>query len=385
MMKKILGVIAFTIALFALFQNLPAVFEFIKSIFSILSPILLGFSFAFLLNVLLNVFENKIFKFIKRSKKEKIRKLLRPISLITTIITALGIIAVLLLIIIPELYQTALLCIEKVPEYYYRIIEWAEGFTLQHKINIDFTFLYNPNIDEIVNVLKDKIDVKNAENILGTTMGITSSVMSVFGNIGIGFILSIYVLAQKEKIGKMIKRVANILLSERVCTKALNICTIAYNSFSNFIVGQFTDAMLLGLLCFIGMSIFRLPNAAVISITIGITALFPIIGPFIGEIIGFVIIAITSPMKAIFFIIFILLLQLVDNNFIYPKIVGKSIGLPGILVLIAVIIGGKIGGALGILLGVPTVSAIYALFVEWLKHSEKIKQFEIACKTSNQK
>lgn len=376
MMKKILGVIAFTIALFTLFQNLPAVFEFIKSIFSILSPVLLGFSFAFLLNVLLNVFENKIFKFIKRSKKEKIRKLLRPVSLITTIITALGIIAVLLLIIIPELYQAALLCIEKVPEYYYRIIEWAEGFTLQHKINIDFTFLYNPNIDEVVNVLKDKIDVTNAENILGTTMGITSSVMSVFGNIGIGFILSIYVLAQKEKIGVMIKRIANVVLPEGLYNKTSNICTIAYTSFSNFIVGQFTDALLLGFLCFIGMSIFRLPNAAAISVTIGVTALFPIVGPFIGEAIGFTIIAMTSPSKALFFIVFILCLQLIDNNFIYPRIVGKSIGLPGILVLIAVIIGGKIGGALGILLGVPTISAIYALFLEWLKQRETVEEFK---------
>ena len=379
MMKKLLGVIVFTIATFTLFQNLSSVSEFIKSVLAIFAPIILGCSFAFLLNILLNVFENKVFKHLKKSKNKKIEKLLRPISLVSTILTAIGAISILLLIIIPELYKTVLLCIEKVPEYYYEILGWVEGFNSRHNMDIDLSFFHSPNIDEIVNILKGKIGVANAGNILGTTVGITSSVMGAFTNIGIGFVLSIYILAKKEDIGEMIKRIAKVVLPEEVYLKISNVYEIAYTSFSNFIVGQFTDAILLGTLCFVGMSIFRLPNAAVISITIGITALFPIVGPFIGEAIGFVIIAMTSPVKAVFFIVFILCLQLIDNNFIYPKIVGKSIGLPGLLVLSAVIIGGKIGGVLGILLGVPTASALYTVFLEWLKHNEKIKNFEKEC------
>ena len=145
--------------------------------------------------------------------------------------------------------------------------------------------------------------------------------------------------------------------------------SIASTSFSNFITGQFTDAIILSVLCFIGMSIFRLPSAAVVSVIIGITALIPVIGPFIGEAIGCFIILMESPLKALFFLIFILILQAVDNNLIYPQIVGKSVGLPGLFVLLAVIIGGNIGGIAGVLLGVPVASAIYALVMAWLQNN----------------
>ena len=127
----------------------------------------------------------------------------------------------------------------------------------------------------------------------------------------------------------------------------------------------------MGFLCFIGMALLRLPYAAVVSVVIGVFALLPVIGPIIGEAIGCFIIFMVSPFKALVFLIFILLLQAVDNNFIYPRIVGKSVGLPGILVLIAVIIGGNIGGILGVILGVPIASASYAIIVSWLDNERK--------------
>ena len=157
---------------------------------------------------------------------------------------------------------------------------------------------------------------------------------------------------------------------KKVYEKTLEVCSVASGSFANFITGQVTDAFILAVLCFIGMSIFRFPSAIVVSVIIGITALIPVIGPLIGEFIGCFIIFMESPLKALLFLIFVLILQAIDNNFIYPKIVGKSVGLPGIIVLLAVIVGGNFGGIMGILLGVPISSAVYALVMSWL-NSEK--------------
>lgn len=180
-------------------------------------------------------------------------------------------------------------------------------------------------------------------------------------------------LAQKEKIGVFCRRVGSAVLPERVFEKALEICTVTGNSFSSFITGQCTDALVLSTMCFIGMNIFRFPSAAVVSVIIGISALIPVIGPITGEAIGFLIIFMANPIKAVFFILFMVTLQAIDNNLIYPRIVGKSVGLPGLVVIIAVAVGGNIGGLLGVLLGVPAASAIYALTVTWLNKKERKK------------
>lgn len=374
--KTILGIITFGIVLFSISQNLTAVAGFFAGFIKILAPVIVGFCLAFILNILMNFFEKKVFKAMGKSKKRVVRSLLRPVSLVSTIIATLGFIVLLMFIIIPQLEDSIMLLVEKVPVYYANFVSWIDGLVERFGLEISTEILHNPQIkiEDVVAMAEKLFTFENTGNIVDTTVGVTSSVVSGVVNLALGFVIAIYILAEKEKIGKFTNRILDAVLPQKAYEKICNICSVASNSFANFITGQFTDAFILAILTFIGMLIFGFPSAAVVSVIIGISALIPVIGPIVGEIIGCLIIFMESPLKALLFLIFVLILQMIDNNFIYPKIVGKSVGLPGMLVLIAVILGGNIGGILGVLLGVPTASAVYALVVEWLKNRKKIEK-----------
>ncbi len=367
--EKILGIITFAIVIFTLSQNLSVVGTFFSGVLTICAPLIVGCCLAFILNIPLNALENTIFKGMKKSNKKAIRKAVRPLSLILTVILTVGFFALLLFTIIPQLRDSVLLIVNRVPVYYKELVEWIDSIILRFGLDINTEILHNPriNIDTIVAMAQKVITFETTNTIVNTTVGVTTSVISGIVNFALGSIIAVYILAEKEKIGNFTNRLSEKLMPKKVYDKFLEVSSVTHSSFSNFISGQFTDAFILAVLCFIGMSIFRFPNAAVISVIIGITAIIPVIGPLIGEFIGCFIIFMESPLQALFFLIFVLILQAVDNNFIYPKIVGKSVGLPGIIVLVAVIIGGNLGGILGILLGVPLSSAIYALVVSWLR------------------
>ncbi len=385
--KKILIIITFGIILFTLSQNLSSVAHFLQGSLAICAPLIVGFCLAFMLNILMSLLENKVFKKMKNSKKKVVNKMLRPLSLISTVIITLGFIILLFFIIFPQLRDSIVLIVERVPVYYESIVNWVDATVIRFGLDINTDILHNPkiNIDTITAMAEKIFTFETTNDIVNTTLGVTSSVFSAIANTALGFIIAIYILAEKEKIGKFASKVMHRVFPKNIHDKILEICSVASSSFSNFITGQFTDAFILAVLCFIGMSIFRFPNAAVISVIIGITALIPVVGPLVGELIGCLIIFMESPLKALLFLVFVLILQAIDNNFIYPKIVGKSVGLPGILVLLAVIIGGNVGGILGILLGVPTASAIYALVVAWLnsRHEEVAVQ-EVHESTENE-
>ena len=371
--KIILGIITFTVVLFAASQHLSVVAAVISEILGILAPVTVGLCIAFILNIPMSLLERNVFAFTQKSKHNAVKKLSRPASLITTILLAIGFIVILLLIIIPQLKDAVIMLVNKIPIYYESFVEWVDRTIVRLNLEIDTKFLHNPRFDfEKISQMSQKIiNEENANTILNTTVGVTSSVVSGIVNFALGSVIAVYVLAEKEKIGKFFDRLIKRVASEKVYKKFHQIIAVAADSFSNFISGQFIDALLLGLLCFIGMAVLRLPYAAVVSVVIGVFALLPVIGPIIGEAIGCFIIFMVSPFKALVFLIFILLLQAVDNNFIYPRIMGKSVGLPGLLVLTAVILGGNIGGILGVVLGVPIASALYAITVSWLSKERK--------------
>ncbi|MBR5246034.1 MAG: AI-2E family transporter [Clostridia bacterium] len=371
--KTILGIITFAIVVFTVSQNLSFVAIVWAKLLKILAPVIIGFCLAFILNILMTIIETKILAPMNKSNKKIVPKLIRPLSLTLTVLLTLGFIILLIFIIFPQLKDSIILIIEKIPQYYKSLVLWVENFITKHNIDFDIAILHNPsvNMDKFVEMANKFINFESTNSIVNSTVLFTSSLVSGFANILIGFIVSVYMLAEKEKILGFAKKFFKKSLPEKVFKKGCEICNIISSSFSSFIGGQFTDAFVLAVLCFIGMSIFRFPNAAVISVIIGVTALIPVIGPLIGEFVGCFIIFMESPIKALFFLIFVLILQAIDNNFIYPKIVGKSVGLPGILVLIAVIIGGNLGGIMGILLGVPTVSAIYSIITKWLSSKKE--------------
>lgn len=376
--KIILGIITFGILLFSATQHLSAVGAFLGGILKIVAPLIVGFCLAFILNIIMTVLEDKIFGFMSKSKKAFVRKMKRPVSLVSTIILMFGFIILLLFIIIPALKDSIDLLVAKVPGYYESVVGWIDSIVKEFGLDVSTEALHNPKftINDIVAMVEKVFTFEATGDIVNTTVGVTSSVISGVANFALGFIIAIYILAEKEKIGKFTRRVLEAALPEKVTDKIHNVAHVAASSFSSFITGQFTDALLLGVMCFIGCSILRIPNAAVVSVIIGISAIIPVIGPIIGEAISVLILLMENPLKALIFLIFILVLQVIDNNFIYPKIVGKSVGLPGIIVFIAVVLGGNIGGIMGVLLGVPTAAALYALCVEWLKSKSEQKRLQ---------
>lgn len=384
--KKILGIITFAIILLAVSQNLTTVFNFLSGVLKILAPVIVGLSLAFMLNILMSVLERRVFAFMKKSKKRVVRNLFKPVSLVSTLLITLGFFVLLLFIIIPQLKDTIMLLVEKIPVYYTDLITWLESLVVRFGLDVNTEILHNPKFDinNIYAMAQNFFTIESTGDILNTTLGVTSSLISGASNLVLGLIIAVYILAEKDNISKFTSRFFSAALPEKVYSKAKEVCSIASNSFASFITGQFTDALLLGTMCFIGMLIFGFPSAAVVSIIIGITALVPIIGPIVGEVIGCLIIFMESPIKALFFIIFVLILQMIDNNLIYPRIMGKSVGLPGVLVFIAVVIGGNIGGILGVLLGVPTASAIYALIINWLKNKKQRERELISLKNTEE-
>lgn len=376
--KIILGIITFGILLFSATQHLSAVGAFLGGILNILAPLIVGFCLAFILNIIMTVLENKVWGFMGKSKKAFVRKMRRPVSLVSTIILMFGFIILLLFIIIPALKDSIDLMVAKIPGYYDSVVGWIDSVVKEFGLDISTEALHNPKftINDIMAMVKKVFSFEATGDIVNTTVGVTSSVISGVVNFAIGFIIAIYMLAEKEKIGKFTRRVLEALLPEKITDKIYNVSGVAAASFSSFITGQFTDALILGILCFIGSSILRIPNAAVVSVIIGISAIIPVIGPIVGEVISVLILLMESPLKALIFLIFILILQVIDNNFIYPRIVGKSVGLPGIIVFIAVVLGGNLGGIMGVLLGVPTAAALYALCVEWLKSKSEQKRLQ---------
>ncbi len=373
--KKILGIITFAIVLLMAFQHYSILISVLSWIITITAPVIIGTCIALMLNVPMRALEKNVFKFISNSKRKGVKKLLRPISLISTIILTVGFVALLILIILPQLKNAIILLINKVPYYIDAAIDFIEPRLHKFGIEADLSSLHPSqiNMSKVQTMLSKVFSIKNSDELINTTVGVTSSLLSGVVNFALGVVIAIYFLADKERIIRFISRAARVTFPEKIYNKFHRICTVSETSFSSFITGQFTDSTILGVLCFVGMTILRLPAAAVVAVTIGITSLIPVIGPFIGEAIGFIIIFIENPLKAVFFLIFILLLQTVDNNFIYPRVVGKSVGLPGFVVLIAVIVGGNIGGILGIILGVPLSSAIYILVLEALREKEERK------------
>ena len=373
--KKILLIIFLGALIFTGFQNLGLVFGSIKKVIDVFTPVIAALCIAFVLNIPLTAFETKVFKFWDKSKKKFVLKLKRPVCLLLTYILAFGIVSLLILVIIPDIIQTITYLAEKMPGFMMDAKNWLDN--LLNRFNIE-----QSNIPDIT------INWKSAANtiiawisgssgkLVDSAVNITTSVFAGVFDAVFSIVISIYILASKEKIGRFVKSALGAFLNTKTNSFISHVAEKTNESFSKFIGGQLLESVILGVLCFIGMAIFSFPNALIISVLVCVTALVPIVGTTVGAIIGFLLIVITNPIKAIFFVVFLIILQQLEGNFIYPKVVGKAVGLPGVLVVSAVLVGGNIGGVLGALIGVPTVAVIYTLLKEMIDFSNTKKANE---------
>lgn len=354
--KTIIELIIFTVVIIFAFVNIEALWGFITYIIKIFMPFIIGVMIAFVLNVLLNVVENKLFKKLNEKNGKVWKKIKRPTSLITTFIIIIALIAFILGLLIPQLKNTATIFTENFDSYK------KESIKILDKIGIDDKDIkvLNKNIEKIKGEVTSYVG-DNKQEIVQTTFGVASSVVGTITSLVLGIVFAIYILAKKEDLARQSKKMLKAYFPEKKEKRIREIADLSNKTFGNFISGQCLEALIIGVLCFIGMFILQIPYASTISVLVGFTALIPVFGAFIGTVIGAFLILMVDPTKAIIFIIFILILQQLEGNLIYPKVVGKSVGLPGIWVMVAVTVGASIAGVLGMLLSVPICSVLYSI------------------------
>ena len=370
--KKILLIIFLGAIIITAFLNLNETLGFISKTVSVFSPVIAAFCIAFVFNVLLVALETKVFRFMDKSKKNFVLKLKRPLCLVLTYLIAFGAIALLILVVIPDIVDTLVYLAEKMPSFIGKLITKVEDLLVRFNINAHLPDLKINYVDLAVEI--SRMLPGYSSKIVGDAVGITTSVFGGIFDAIFSIVISVYILAQKEKIGRFVKRFINAFVPERKSKLIYHISSKTYDSFTKFIGGQLIECIILGTLCFIGMSIFGFPNAVIISVLIAVTQMVPIIGATIGVVIGFLLIVITSPIKALIFVAFLLILQQIESNLIYPKVVGKAVGLPGVIVVSSVLLGGNIGGILGALVAVPTSAVVYSLIKEAVDYRMRVKK-----------
>ena len=366
--RTILLIIAFAVLLYTAAQNLASVYGAVRTVWRVFGVVITGLAMAFVLNVPLKLFENRVFYGMSEDRRPLVRKLRRPVSLVFALVVSLGLIGILIAVVLPQLTATVAEVAARLPEYISSAVNWLNDFLAGFGIEIEslknFTVDWEKVFSELTTYLKEGSANVEGSSVVDTVTGVGTSVVSTVMNTFLGLVVAVYILAQKERIGRFTRRCIDAFLPQKASSGLARIASMASETFSNFVAGQLADSCILGILCYICMRIFRFPYPEVISVVIGVTSLVPMVGSFIGEVIGALLILIVSPLKALLFVVMVLAIQQVDGAFIYPRIVGKSVGLPGVAVFCAVIVGGNVAGVLGSLLGVPVCALLYALLRE---------------------
>lgn len=348
--KELMLMILYTIVLLFAFINFNTCLDVIRFILNILNPFIIGFVIAFIINVLMMGIENKwLTKIFSKSS----RSTRRIISLLMSLALILGFLTLLINLVIPQLGNAVDIFMENVPNYKENIGEFSEA------IGINLS-LEEGIVSDLVNEVSNYIS-ENKSDIINQTLGIATNLVNGVVNITIAVVFAIYLLLNKDTLLRQYNKLLAAYVQKDKIKKLKEISELSNKTFSNFVVGQCMEALIIGVLCFIGMLILGLPYATTISVLVGFTALIPVFGAFIGTAIGAILILMVSPLEAIIFIVFIIVLQQFEGNLIYPKVVGKSVGLPSIWVLAAVTVGASLGGVIGMLLAVPICSILYSI------------------------
>lgn len=351
-LKIFVTVLALCVCIFYI-EELAA---FVALIVKAVAPILVGIAIAYVLNILMSFYERHYFK--KFSDNKFIKKSRRPVCLIGSMLTLVGIIAAISYLVIPELVSCIKFLFAEVPGL---IDELLKHKSLRALLSQEVLTALQ-SIDWMAQL--EKIAKTLTSGIYGAVDVVVSVVSTTVSTVVTGFIsiiFSIYLLTSKENMKRNSRRLLNCYLPEKITDKVFYVGSVLNRNFHKFIVGQCTDAVIIGVMCAIGMLIFRFPYAGMIGALVGFTALIPVAGAYIGAIVGAIMMLTESPLTALLFIVFIIVLQQLEGNLIYPKIVGGSIGLPAIWVLAAITVGGTLMGILGMLIGVPIAATLYQL------------------------
>lgn len=360
-MRKIKELIVFTIVILIALWNYTLIFGALKFLVNIIFPFLMGGAIAFVLNVPMSFLERNIFKQDKLKQKKRLQKASRPLSLVLTILIVLSTIALVMFVVIPELGTTFALLGKSIQQFMPKVVRQAEELFNNNKEVVALLGSLDMDWQEMLNGIAAFFK-NGAGNVLDSTFSVAKNIVSSVATFFIAFVFACYILLQKEKLRVQVRKILYAYLPEKKVETVLAVCSLAYKTFSNFLTGQCVEALILGLMFFVTMSVIRLPYALLVGILIAFTALIPIFGAFIGCVVGAFLILMVAPVKALIFVVMFLVLQQIEGNLIYPKVVGNSVGLPSIWVLAAVSIGGSLMGVVGMLIFIPLVSVVYTLF-----------------------
>lgn len=351
---KIVLLIAILTLIIVYFGNVINVF---KKIFNVLSPLLLGFIMAYIINILVKIIEKHYFP---KSKNKFILKTRRIVPVILSLLIGLLVIFLVINLVLPQIIDTFISLSETMPGFIEKVIGYIEKNEDKLPNLAELLDLKELNKDTLAQNIIEFIKPKLG-GILSSSIGIISGVTSSFINLFLAFVFTVYLLICRDSLLEQYGRIKKAFMRKENIDRIENVFSVINNTFSSFIVGQFIEALVLGSLCTIGMIIFKFPYATSVGVFVGVTALIPIVGAFIGAAVGVILIVAVDPIKAVLFILFFIILQQLEGNLIYPRIVGTTVGLPSIWVFVAVTIGGGLGGIVGMMIAVPITATIYKL------------------------
>jgi len=357
-MKPYIKLAAIAFVLYLAMYYWESISEVLGNLLTSLFPLIAGFSVAYVLNILMTFYEK--YYFPKYAHKTIVKKTRTYVCAIASLVSMVAIVTLIVMLVIPELISCLSFLWSHIPPFIGKVIE--SDFAIKYipeDILMAFKGINWPDaVEKIVNVVATGI-TSAAEALISVFVSTVSTVITIF----LSLIFSIYYMLSRDKLNSQTKRLIHTYVPKYE-NKIIYVSRILNESFRKFIVGQCIEAVILWILCTIGMMIFKFPYAQMISVFIGFTAIIPIAGPYIGSIVGAIMILTVSPMKALLFLVFIIVLQQIEGNLIYPKVVGDSIGLPPVWVLAAITIGGGVMGIIGMLIGVPIFAAVYRIIKE---------------------
>lgn len=365
--KKILGIITFTLVLLGLLLNLEAVKTQLMFLWGIIFPFALGGAIAFILNIPMTAIERQA----KRMKFKE--KLVRPVSMALSILFVFAIVAVVLVVVIPQLGKTVDSISKGMASFLPKAQTWLEGMFADNQEIVSYIESLEFDWNGFLGQFKD-FALSGAGNVISYTMSATMIVINGVVTFFIAFTFSLYLLSQKENLGRQCRKVMGAFLSKRASDRICYVCSLSHSTFSKFITGQCLESLILGAMFVVAMTILRLPYALLVGVLIAFTALIPMVGAFIGCGVAAFLILMVDPMQALIFMILFQVLQQIEGNLIYPHVVGNSVGLPSIWVLFAVTVGGKLMGIAGMLIFIPLMSVLYTLFREWVNQREAARK-----------
>ncbi len=358
--KKLLLLITFAIAVYLGLNNIVSVKGYIMKGLWLLFPFILGGCMAFIVNVPMRAIENFLFA---SSTNVVLNRLKRPISLLIAIVLIGFILFGITFLIVPEIVRTIDIISASLPTFAREVQLLASTLLAQYPEMVEVVMNFAADWSDLTKKVFDFIQ-NSAGNFLSSTVGVATSIVGAVINSFLGLIFALYVLLQKEKLSRQSKQLMYAFFPEKVGEKMIYIGRLVNQTFSKFLSGQCLEACILGAMFFVAMTLFKFPYPLLIGVLIGFTSLVPVFGAFIGCFVGAFLILISSPIKALWFILLFLILQQIEGNLIYPHVVGGSVGLPSIWVLVAVTLGGSLMGIVGMIIFIPLCSVIYTLLRE---------------------